>query len=139
MRIPAFLVLALALSFAPSSLVDAADCGAGHGAKMKADGTDAGLTAYISTVPAAVSVGSPFRAIVSLCGAAGKAVDRFTIDATMPRHRHGMNYAPQVQSGAEQTYTATGMFFHMPGLWRFHVSVGRDGKRQRFTHDVTVE
>ena len=138
MRFLRHVAFALALSLACASGALAADCAGGAGAKMKVDGKSVGLSAYLSTKPASVSVGRPFQAVVSVCGANGQALERFTIDATMPRHRHGMNYAPKVQSSA-QTYTATGMFFHMPGLWRFHVSVGRNGQRQRFIHDVTVE
>ncbi|MEM7750628.1 MAG: hypothetical protein AAF346_20430 [Pseudomonadota bacterium] len=117
----------------------AGDCTTGHGAQMKVEGVATGLSARISTNPAIVSVGSPFSASVVICGAKGTAIERFTIDATMPRHRHGMNYKPKIVSGAKHTYEASGLFFHMPGLWRFEVTVQAKQKRQRFTYDVDVK
>ncbi len=130
-------VLVFLLCSAWSTL--AADCAAGKGQTMIAEGNSRGLKAFITTDPAPIAVGQPFRATVSICGADPLMIDRFEIDATMPRHRHGMNYTPKVTADEKQIYAVTGLFFHMPGLWRFNVIVRANKERQQFTHDVVVE
>ena len=117
----------------------AADCSQVHGVAMTPETETAGLTAYVVTDPSSIPIGRPFRATVSICSPSDTVVDRFEIDATMPRHRHGMNYTPKVTSGDDRTYTATGLFFHMPGLWRIAVTVRSKAKSVRFIHDVVVE
>ncbi|MEM9355798.1 MAG: hypothetical protein AAGB04_06275 [Pseudomonadota bacterium] len=139
MRFAALAVLSWALLAAQTIVSSAADCKATHGAEMKADGQSTGLSARIAITPETVPVGSPFSATVVICGAKGDPVERFTIDATMPRHRHGMNYKPKIVSGGDAAYKATGLFFHMPGLWRFEVIVQAPKKRQRFTYDVNAK
>ncbi len=139
MRFARLTLISFALLAIQTLVAVAGDCAKDQGAQMKAEGPATGLSARIATTPAAVPVGSPFSATVVICGANGGAVERFTIDATMPRHRHGMNYKPKIVSGAGHSYEATGLFFHMPGLWRFEVTVQAQQKRQRFTFDVDAK
>lgn len=131
--------LSLLLVVAQSLSASAADCKAGEDVKMKPERQRTSLSAHISTVPTTVPVGQPFSAKVVICGEEGKLVDSLSIDATMPRHRHGMNYKPTITSGGDRIYEATGLFFHMPGLWRFAVTVQSKEMRQRFTYDVIAK
>ena len=89
--------------------------------------------------PGNIAVSAPFKALVTTCAERSVSVKRVTIDATMPRHRHGMNYLPTLKKTGIDSYTASGMLFHMPGLWRIEVAVSANGKTQRFFHDIEVE
>jgi hypothetical protein len=68
--------------------------------------------------PAPIPVGRHFAIDFVLCprdGAAPPAEVR--VDATMPEHKHGMNYRPSVKALAPGQYRAEGLMFHMPGRW----------------------
>lgn len=57
-----------------------------------------------------------------VCGAApGDGVPR--IDATMPRHGHGMNYRPRVVRIEPGVWRAEGLLLHMAGQWRLTFEV----------------
>jgi hypothetical protein len=92
----------------------------------------------LQTEPAPITVGSPFQVMLSVCSEDGEPVERLTIDATMPAHRHGMNYKPEVRAGADGRYEARGFLFHMPGAWQFAVTVHSKGQPSRFKLDVNV-
>lgn len=99
------------------------------------------IGAALRILPGPVAVGRPFVAEVTVCAAdaAASPVDRVEVDATMPRHRHGMNYLPEVAQVGPGRYEARGLLFHMPGLWRLEVALFRGGRPVRLTHDVVVE
>jgi hypothetical protein len=68
--------------------------------------------------PAPIPVGRHFAIDFVLCprdGAAPPAEVR--VDATMPEHKHGMNYRPSVKALGPGQYRAEGLMFHMPGRW----------------------
>ena len=52
-------------------------------------------------------------------------------DATMPAHRHGMNYRPVIKPLGAGRYRVEGMMFHMAGQWElaFEVKSGRETLR----------
>lgn len=76
-------------------------------------------------------VGEPFRIGFTVCPAAGADTPaRVEVDARMPEHRHGMNYAPSVATVAPGRFVADGLLFHMPGRWTLSFDVrGPDGER----------
>lgn len=76
-------------------------------------------------------VGEPFRVAFAVCPVAGPgAPERVDIDARMPEHRHGMNYAPGVSAVAPGRFVAEGLVFHMPGRWTLSFDVrGPGGER----------
>ncbi|QQS15236.1 MAG: FixH family protein [Rhodospirillales bacterium] len=79
----------------------------------------AGYLVVYRTAPAPIAVGGRFDVELAVCPAAGKAPVRgATVDATMPEHRHGMNYRPEMTTLGPGRYRAAGLLFHMPGLWR---------------------
>lgn len=97
------------------------------------------MNVMLDVQPRRIEVSSPFRVRISTCAASGVTIERLSVDATMPRHRHGMNYHPKLEQNGEGRYTVTGLFFHMPGLWRIEVGVRAGGKTQRFFHDIEVK
>ncbi|MCP5084333.1 MAG: hypothetical protein GY948_21805 [Alphaproteobacteria bacterium] len=98
-----------------------------------------------TTFKAALSVGSetpkvgaPFDVELKVCSPDNRTADRLAVDATMPAHKHGMNYQPQLTKAAEGHYKATGFLFHMPGIWQITVSVYSNGKPNHLSVDIDV-
>ena len=79
----------------------------------------------------APSVGQLFTLDLALCAKAGALPQRVQVDAWMPAHRHGMNYAPSVQALPEGRYRAEGLLLHMPGRWEFQFELSADGRTDR--------
>jgi hypothetical protein len=61
------------------------------------------------------------------------------IDATMPEHRHGMNYRPSVRETAPGTWRADGLLLHMPGRWEFRFELSDGERTARAVDSVVVE
>lgn len=81
---------------------------------------------YVLAVPSEpeIQVGRQFGLVLTLCGHPGVAAVS-AVDATMPKHRHGMNYRARVSPGhMPGTWKAQGLLMHMPGEWRLTVDVG---------------
>lgn len=83
-------------------------------------------------------VGAPFDVEFRVCSSGKLAVDRLTVDATMPAHKHGMNYAPQLSKASAQAYKATGFLFHMPGVWRLTLSIYSSGTPSHLSAEITI-
>lgn len=64
-----------------------------------------------------VEVGKHFALEVSACAKGGPAPQRLKVDARMPAHRHGMNYAATVTAVGAARWRAEGLLMHMPGNW----------------------
>ena len=80
------------------------------------------------TQPARISVGEHFALDFSVCAKDGRpAPNAVAVDAWMPAHKHGMNYKPEVKPYGSGRFYATGLMFHMPGLWQFLFDI--DGER----------
>ena len=103
---------------------------------MKAE-ADAATRVAILQPNVAVQVGQPFAIDVAVC--APGAVETIKVDASMPRHRHGMNYQPKVVRTSGNKFRADTLLFHMPGLWRITVKTYHAGKPAHFSLDMTVE
>ena len=95
--------------------------------------------AAIRIPPETVLLGQPFDVEFLTCNDAAASIDNVTVEATMPAHNHGMNYAPKITSAGANKYKAAGMLFHMPGQW--HISLETQGadKTDRFGLDITVK
>ena len=63
---------------------------------------------------------------------------KIEFDATMPAHKHGMNYLPEVSKLNAEFYRGSGMFFHMPGQWQITVDLNGQ-KTHRFSLDVVAK
>jgi hypothetical protein len=69
-------------------------------------------------LPDPVPVGQHFAIELVLCPKESATLPaELRIDATMPEHKHGMNYRPSVKALAPGRYRAEGLMFHMPGRW----------------------
>jgi hypothetical protein len=115
-------------------------CGESLGAGAQRIGGDAMQIAWRST-PQPIPVGRHFVLDVELCPAAGRPLpDGLRVDATMPAHRHGMNYRPSVEAAGTGRWRAEGLLFHMPGRWEL-VFEWRDagGATRRLAQRVDVE
>ena len=88
--------------------------------------------------PEEVTVARHFRVEVAACSKAGRAPETLKVDATMPEHRHGMNYAPTVKKLGPGRWQAEGLMLHMPGKWRMTIDLVQGAKRTRLTHEVNL-
>jgi len=88
------------------------------------------------TEPAVRRVGEPFELFVSLCPAQARLT---RVDATMPEHRHGMNYRPTIQPLGEGLWRAEGLLWHMSGRWELRLDVAAaDGSTHTVRQAVTL-
>ena len=97
-------------------------------------------TVAYATSPAPVVVGAHFRVDFAVCAKPGAPTPQAVrVDATMPEHRHGMNYRATVSSPRPGAWRAEGLLFHMPGRWDLTFDVVAGGATQRLTSTLTVE
>lgn len=99
----------------------------------------AGGMAAVEPIGQPVAVGRKLDLAIVVCPPSGAGVDRVAVDATMPAHRHGMNYRPAVTHRADGGYLASGLLFHMPGAWRLTVDAYADGWSRRFSLDLKAQ
>lgn len=78
-------------------------------------------------------VSAPFDLMVHLCDPA--TMIRF--DATMPAHKHGMNYQPVVTEAGVGSFVVENVVFHMPGLWELQVTP--EGHDDHYRAELRVE
>jgi hypothetical protein len=89
--------------------------------------------------PREVAVGQPFAIEVAVCAVAGARLpERLKVDATMPEHRHGMNYAPTVTRRGPGRFRAEGLMLHMPGRWQLAFELAGSGEARLATHDLVL-
>ena len=60
------------------------------------------------------------------------------VDATMPEHKHGMNYRPSIQSTGEGWWQVEGLLFHMPGKWSLRFDIASAGKITSLHDPITL-
>ncbi len=90
--------------------------------------------------PGKVSVGGHFALELFVCPKAGvRAPESVRVDASMPEHRHGMNYKAKVVLLDGGRYKAEGLMFHMPGRWELVFDLRSDGKTDRLKHSIVLE
>ncbi len=123
----ALLVAAGAVAAQPVAECPAAEAGA---ALIENDGLRA---TWRAEPPLAVS--SPFALRITLCPARAALL---RVDATMPEHRHGMNYRPRLQPAGVGAWTADGLVWHMPGRWELLLVVRLDGQERRLVQSVVL-
>ena len=89
--------------------------------------------------PMRIEVGQPFGLIMNVCTKPGEPAELVRVDATMPEHKHGMNYATTVRGLGNGRYRVEGMLFHMPGNWEVTFDVRDGGDIQRLAHDFVLK
>lgn len=91
------------------------------------------------TTPERIVVGQHFSVEFVVCPRAGQpAPESVRIDATMPEHRHGMNYKASIRSAEGGRYVAEGLLFHMGGRWELVFEVRAGGQVDRFARDLVM-
>jgi YtkA-like len=93
--------------------------------------------------PLRIEVGLPFAMLMNVCTKGGDVAELVGVEATMPEHKHGMNYAPTLRTTGNGRYRVEGLLFHMPGNWEVAFDVrpggGTGGEIQRLTHDFVLK
>jgi hypothetical protein len=94
--------------------------------------------AYKST-PTPIPVGKHFAIDFVLCPRGGAAAPaEVRVDATMPEHKHGMNYRPSIKMLVPGQYRAEGLMFHMPGRWELVFELRGSGAPVRLSQSLQV-
>ena len=83
-----------------------------------------------------IAVSRPFALLVTLCPAGARLVH---VTATMPEHRHGMNYRPSVQELGEGRWRAEGLLWHMGGRWELRLDVEAAGTTHTLRQTVVLQ
>jgi cytochrome c peroxidase len=87
----------------------------------------------------ALAVAKHFSVDVAICPKAGQPeAQALKVDAHMPEHRHGMNYAPVVKALGRGRWRAEGLMLHMPGRWEFVFEVRAAGATDRLANTIFV-
>lgn len=130
--------LVLMLALAPAARAASADCPWPEPAPAGQSATAAlgSVQARWTTEPATVQVGEPFVMVVSLCPANAQLVG---VDATMPDHRHGMNYQPTFKPAGAGQWRVEGMVWHMVGRWELRLDTTLAGAPHRITQSVMLK
>ena len=98
------------------------------------EGTRLDSKSYGLAYAASPSVGEFFALEVAACAKPGNALpEELKVDAQMPEHRHGMNYAPAVRRLAPGRWLAEGLMFHMPGRWQLVFELRGSGTSERLS------
>ena len=85
-----------------------------------------------------ISVAQHFTLDIAVCAKSSAKPEEIKVDAHMPEHRHGMNYAPGVKQTAPGRWRAEGLMFHMPGKWEFVFEIRAAGKSDRMTREYRL-
>ncbi|WP_310451142.1 hypothetical protein [Sulfuritalea sp.] len=81
-----------------------------------------------------------FALEVQLCDKDGVSAARLhKADATMPEHRHGMNYRPLITPMGGGRFRVEGMMLHMAGRWQLVFEVQAGKEKLRLSHDVQID
>ena len=83
-----------------------------------------------------IAVGQPFALLVSVCPQDARLL---RVDATMPEHRHGMNYRPSVQALGDGQWRAEGLLCHMGGRWELRLDVEAAGATHSLRQSLTLK
>lgn len=116
--------------------------GAADDCTLVGDGRRAQNAARTQTIvyrfaPAELNTDRHFSLLIETCPLSAAAELR--VDATMPAHRHGMNYKPTVTREGPGRWRADGLLLHMPGEWQFRFDIREDGRTERLTDTLVVK
>jgi len=98
------------------------------------EGTRLESPRFVVAFRASPEVGKFFSLEIAACAKSAVAPESLKVDAHMPEHRHGMNYAPEVKPLGPGRWRAEGLMFHMPGKWELVFEIRAAGKSDRMGH-----
>ncbi|SMX32714.1 hypothetical protein RUA8715_00015 [Ruegeria arenilitoris] len=84
-----------------------------------------------------IPLAKPFSVLISVCGEA--TAHEMHVDAIMPAHQHGLNYAPEVSPLGDGKFRVDDLLFHMPGLWELQADVDIGGRSLSYTSEITLK
>ena len=123
----------------PASATGAADCGAALAGKPTLIRGQRHDLAWIAW-PEAIPMDAHFALEFVVCPHAGHRLPRqVRVNATMPEHRHGMNYKPVVRGPRQGVWRAEGLLFHMGGKWEITFDLVEGKASERLASPVVVE
>ena len=102
------------------------------GAAVMVDGP---VQAVWQAEPSPITVGRPFALWVTLCPADAVLL---RVDATMPEHRHGMNYRPSLKPLGEGGWRVEGLLWQMSGRWELTLDLQVKGQHHRLRQSVSL-
>jgi cytochrome c peroxidase len=103
------------------------------------EGTRLESARFVLAFKASPQVGTFFQIDVAACAKPGNpAPESLKVDAHMPEHKHGMNYAPTVKALGPGRWRAEGLLLHMPGRWEYVFELGAGGKTDRMTNRFSL-
>lgn len=105
-------------------------------ADAPAHATTGPVQARWTTEPQPVQVGEPFVLRVSLCPADARLL---RVDATMPEHRHGMNYRPSIEALGPGEWRVQGLVWHMAGRWELKLDTRLIDTTHTLTQSVNLK
>jgi hypothetical protein len=85
--------------------------------------------------PVKINTGQPFALQLQLCPAQAMLT---RVDATMPAHRHGMNYKASLQDLGGGLWRVDGLLWHMAGRWELRFDVQHEGSTHTLRQDVVL-
>jgi hypothetical protein len=117
-------------------------CGAAHACGDPGDklASSEHYTIAYRAAPTPVVTGEHFALDITVCPLGNAPPARaLRVDASMPEHRHGMNYRPTVVANGRGRYRADGLLFHMSGRWEIAFDVVTAGPSERVTSAWVLE
>lgn len=94
----------------------------------------------LHTIPKAIVVGEPFSVSMWICEKTGATYNgTVSANATMPMHKHGMNYEPSIEALGNGSYLLNGFVFHMQGKWQFLFEIESNGKSEVLSLDHNLK
>ena len=132
-RVGAGLAASLALLASLAATASAACPMPPAGASLMADGP---VQAAWQAEAGAIAVGRPFVLIVLLCPADAQLL---RVDASMPEHRHGMNYRSSLKPLGDGRWRVEGLLWHMSGRWELRLDVQSQGLEHRLRQSVLLQ
>lgn len=131
---------ALILSFGTAAALAACPPDATDGTVLKAAELVLAYRPVPNDKPDRIPMAQHFALEVQLCARHGISAARLhKADATMPEHRHGMNYRPAITPQGGGRFRVEGMMLHMAGHWQLSFEVQAGKETSILTHDVQVD
>ncbi|MDP1613680.1 MAG: hypothetical protein Q8M11_21685 [Sulfuritalea sp.] len=94
----------------------------------------------LADITSRIPMAKHFTLEVQLCDQHGISAARLhKVDATMPEHRHGMNYRPAITPLGGGRFHVEGMMLHMAGHWQLAFEVQAGKETSILTHDVQID
>ncbi len=96
---------------------------------------EAGVQVQWQARPAVITVGKHFALEITVCPA---SAELSRVDASMPEHRHGMNYRPSLKPLGGGRWRAEGLLWHMSGRWELRLDLKHEGQDLHLRQSVTL-